>query len=364
MNLQNPVVQNPAPALATTADRIRISVLDRTRERAWDVFVEQHPEASNYHRLVWREVIESSFGHQTFYLVAEMGDTVVGILPLVLMRSRIFGVLLVSLPIFSYGGVCSTLPEAEGLLIERAIEIGRDEGAQSIELRHTAPLRGTRLAEQTHKVSMILDLPSHPDALYHSFKAKLRSQIRRVGRENVAIRQGGAELVPDFYKAFSINMRDLGTPVFSDAFFYAIVNRPACNARLFTVYIDGQVAGGALTTQFKDKIDVTHASVIRRFNPKSPNMVLYWSMLEYACLQGLRRFDFGRSPRDSGTYRFKAQWGAQPTPLYWHYWLPEGRTLSLANPRNPKYAFAIKVWQHFPVWLTRAIGPYIVKSIP
>lgn len=343
---------------------ITVSVLDRRRAFAWHAFVERHAMSSNYHRLVWREVMEEAFGHETIYLLAESDHSVVGVLPLVLMRSRLFGTLLTSMPIFSYGGVLASTPQAESLLLDRAIEIARAARVKFLELRHTDSKPRPDLQEQLHKVSMILDLPEGADALWNSFKAKLRSQIRRAGREGVAVRQGGRELVSDFYKAFSVNMRDLGTPVFAPSFFYSIMDRPACNARIFVVYIDGQVAGGALTTSFRDKIDVTHASVIRRYNPQSPNMILYWSMLEYAGQRGFRRFDFGRSPVGSGTYRFKEQWGARPHPLHWHYWLPEGRKLSLINPHNPKYALAIKLWQRSPVWLTRLVGPYVVRAIP
>lgn len=47
-------------------------------------------------------------------------------------------------------------------------------------------------------------------------------------------------------------------------------------------------------------------------------MLLYWAMLEYACDQGYRQFDFGRSTPGEGTCRFKEQWGAKSHQLYWY----------------------------------------------
>lgn len=51
-------------------------------------------------------------------------------------------------------------------------------------------------------------------------------------------------------------------------------------------------------------------------------------------------------------------------PFSWHYWLRNGGSLPELNPHNPKYELAIKFWQKLPVWLTKIIGPSIVKNMP
>ena len=93
-------------------------------------------------------------------------------------------------------------------------------------------------------------------------------------------------------------------------------------------------------------------------------MLLYWEALKHAIEQGGRRFDFGRSTTDSGTYRFKRQWGAQPTQLYWHYWLPRSAALPALNPDNPKYRLAIRLWQRLPLAVANRLGPRIVRYLP
>jgi lipid II:glycine glycyltransferase (peptidoglycan interpeptide bridge formation enzyme) len=49
-------------------------------------------------------------------------------------------------------------------------------------------------------------------------------------------------------------------------------------------------------------------------------MLLYWEALKLAIATGDKLFDFGRCTIDSGTYRFKNQWGAQACQLHWDYW--------------------------------------------
>ncbi|MDH4062917.1 MAG: peptidoglycan bridge formation protein FemAB, partial [Acidobacteriota bacterium] len=71
----------------------------------WDAFVESCPEASGYHRWRWRYVFERAFGRETAYLLARRDGVVVGVLPLVLFRSALFGRFAVSLPFVNYGGL-------------------------------------------------------------------------------------------------------------------------------------------------------------------------------------------------------------------------------------------------------------------
>ena len=92
-------------------------------------------------------------------------------------------------------------------------------------------------------------------------------------------------------------------------------------------------------------------------------MMLYWTMLEYACDNGLKYFDFGRSSPDEGTYKFKEQWGTIPTVLHWHYIALDGQPISEETSEKSKFEKAIRFWQKIPVPVTKIIGPMIRKHI-
>lgn len=327
----------------------------------WDGYVASRPDATAYHLSPWRDVIHASFGHRTHYLVSR-GDTVTGVLPLCHLKSRLFGNFLVSLPFFNYGGILCSDAKSEQALLEAGIALARDVGASHMELRMTRPLAGG-LTDLQHKVAMILDLPDDPEALWKGFKAKLRSQVKRAEREATDTRFGRAELLDDFYRVFSRNMRDLGTPVYAKAFF-ANVLALCPDSRLCVVSLREQPIAAALVTGFRDRLEIPWASSLRCHNAIGANMLLYWKVLEYACREKFRTFDFGRSSPDSGTYRFKAQWGARPVPFHWHYWLREGTGLPGLSPANPKYRLAIRMWRRLPVAVAEWIGPHIVRSLP
>jgi FemAB-related protein (PEP-CTERM system-associated) len=333
----------------------------------WDAYANRAAGSTLYHLYGWRLVIEQTFGHRTDYLCAvDDSSAVIGILPLVQLHSRMFGNMLVSLPFFNYGGICGESDEVRAALLAAAIGLATERRADFIEIRHEDNSQRWQegLPTKTAKVSMRLELPTLADDLWKALGSKLRSQVQRPRKEGMTAIVGGEELLDDFYAVFSSNMRDLGTPVYPKRFFRNILRQFPGRTWIAGVYSGKRAVASGLLAGFKDRLEIPWASSLREFNRSSPNMLLYWSALEFACTQGYRIFDFGRSTPDEGTYRFKAQWGARPHPLYWYYWLPEGRQMPQVNPANPKYRAAIAVWQHLPVGLTRLIGPGIVKYIP
>ncbi|MFZ3089496.1 MAG: FemAB family XrtA/PEP-CTERM system-associated protein [Nitrospirota bacterium] len=341
-----------------------ISLLREEDKGQWDKYVMETEATNCYHLSGWKDVIERSFGHKTYYLFAEENGVIRGILPLVHMKSLIFGSFMVSLPYFNYGGVCSNSKEIYNQLLNECVRIAKKENVGHIELRHVESIDGS-LPAKTTKVSMRLSLPQNTDELWDSLPSKLRSQIRRPQKEEMYARFGGEDELESFYKVFSLNMRDLGTPVYSKSFFKNILREFPESSRICTVYTrDGQPAASGFLVGFKDILEIPWASSLRSYNSYSPNMLLYWEVLKFACEKGYKLFDFGRSTTGEGTYKFKEQWGAKPVQLYWHYWLKNGGQLPELNPDNPKYQMVIKTWQRLPVGLTKIIGPMIVRNIP
>src|ERR1022692_1488804 len=111
--------------------RVTVSVATESDRDAWDAFVIERSSAnrerqasslgsvSGYHSWAWRQVFEQTLGHECVYLVARLHDRgrVYGILPLVFMKSWIFGRTMTSLPFVNYGGVVAdSSPVARALL--------------------------------------------------------------------------------------------------------------------------------------------------------------------------------------------------------------------------------------------------------
>jgi len=233
-----------------------------------------------------------------------------------------------------------------------------------LELRHCSSISGN-LVEKSHKVTFFLDLPDSEDVLLKSFKAKVRSQIKRPLREDMYAKSGGLELLDNYYKIFSYNMRDLGTPVYSKKFFKSILQNLPDNSKIIIVYSKHKVpVASAFLLMHRDTVEIPWASSLREYNKFSPNMLLYWEVLKFCINNGYKKFDFGRCSPDTGTHRFKKQWGGVEKQLYWHYFLNQKDKLPDLNPNNPRYNLLIKIWQKLPVFATNFIGPHLIKNIP
>ncbi len=312
----------------------------------------------------WLSVLQEGLRHEPYCLEAVRDGRTAGLLPLAFVHSRLFGRFLVSLPYLNTGGVLAADDAVAGALVDRAVTLADALDVRYLELRHETRLSHPALThELTSKAHLRLNLPASTDALWESFKPKVRSQIRKGEKAGLTVHWGAEELLGDFYRVFAHNMRDLGTPVFSRRLFGQILAQFPSQAELCVTRLDGRPIAAALLVHGQGLTEVPSASSLRRYNPTNANMLMYWHLLCRAVERGQGGFDFGRSTIDSTTYRFKRQWGAEPYPAVWQYYVRSG-SISQMRPDNGRYRLLIRLWQHLPVTLSRILGPPIVRGIP
>jgi serine/alanine adding enzyme len=341
---------------------LHIAMCDAAEQDLWEAYVDSSPSATLSHCFRWQRIINRVYGHQSFYVMAQRDSRVCGIVPLFLVKSRLFGTSLTSMPFLDYGGICADDDVIAQLLLEQARGLMQEHEADWIELRQCEPPSGTTTL-RLDKVSLILDLSMGAEALWRSLKATVRNQVRKAIKSGLTASVGGAELLDEFYPVFASNMRDLGSPVHHRAFFAQILAEFGAQARLILV-CDGQRAvGGLVALFFKDTIAVPWASSLRQYFPKCPNNLLYWEAIQYGCAHGCRRFDFGRSSVGSGTYNFKRQWGAEPMQLYWQVLSKNGNHGGNFSADNPRYRVILEAWRRLPLAFTNFLGPHIRKYL-
>jgi serine/alanine adding enzyme len=329
----------------------------------WDAYVAGHPDRCAYHYAAWARVVSRAFGHEAVMLAALTAGRVVGVLPLIVMRSRLFGRFVVSLPYLNQGGLLADDAGAETALISRAIGVSRDAGADYLELRHTRR-HSLNLSDRQHKVAMTLALNSTADQQWQALDRKVRNQVRKGEKSNLTVVGGGEDLIGSFYAVFARNMRDLGTPVFGVRIFDEALKAFPDRCRVFCAQHQGSTVAAAIVHWRGDSLEVIWASALRESNRLSANVLLYWHLVQFAIEQKCTRFEFGRCTPGEGPFQFKRQWGAEPRPLVWEYWHANPSVDHDKSPSNPKYRAAVAVWQRLPLGITTMIGPRIVRSLP
>ncbi len=334
----------------------------------WDAFVRSRPAATLYLLSGWALLVREVFGHEAYFVEARgAGGELVGVLPLVLQKSLLFGGFLTSLPFFNYGGALADTGEIVQLLMEHARSLAQRLRCSYLEFRDV-DLRPGDWGVRTDKVTLLLQLPPDMAALSKKLGSKLRSQVKRADRESPSVRVGGAELLADFYGIFCRTMRDLGTPVYPRRFLAAILERFPQHCVLVIIDRAGQPAAGAFLIIDRDRAEIPWAACREDAKPAGFNMKLYWEVLHAVIERGCSQFDFGRSTVDSGTYRFKRQWGAEPVQLHWHRW---ERSAAPSQPHTPRPAsegkvmrYATAVWKRLPLGMANTLGPLVSPSLP
>lgn len=331
---------------------------------SWRRVVHESTQSSLAHAPEWFQLIQEAYGHHPIYLSAHDGQGRWGVLPAFAVRRPFFGTVVTSMPFLDSGGPCAPSLALARVLVDHLVAEARRIGARLVELRCSEPLSLPVAPIQT-KVNMTLHLQNDPDHVWRHFDKTVRNQVRKAERSGLTIELGGAEKLSAFYDAFVERMRDLGSPVHAPAFLAAVFERFGSQARILLVKKGNQTAGGLVALTFKDRLIVPWATSSKEYFPLCPNMLLYWEAIRMACVEGFRRFDFGRSSRDSGTYRFKAQWGAREEPLFW-YTIPIATTSTTVNcgtDESRTRSLLVSSWRHLPLCVTRQLGPRIRRYL-
>lgn len=329
----------------------------------WDSMLEEMGGSTFCHLGAWRRIMTEVLGHEVHYRVAkDQSGTPVGLLPMIRVRSRFFGSYLLSMPFLSYGGPLGTAA-ARAFLGRHAVEDARRLGVDLLELRARVPIPGD-LTTSHRKLTVLLDLPDSPETLWEDrLKTKVRSQVRRPRKEGMVTRTGLAQLAP-FYSVFAENMRDLGTPVLPERFFRAIREGLPDQVQFCVVEWKGAPVAAGCGFLWGGEFEITWAGSLRRYSRMAPNMLLYWTMMEEAIARGAHTFNFGRCSPDSGTHRFKRQWGGQDHPLPWAHWSPKELTAT-PNPDSGRIIkVATAVWKKLPLGVANRVGPLLSRGLP
>jgi FemAB-related protein (PEP-CTERM system-associated) len=340
---------------------VRVAATGAGPNGTWRQSIDALAATTLAHEPEWLAIITKSYRHTPLYLTGEDERGASGVLPAFIVRRPFFGTVVTSMPFLDSGGPVAASDDLRRALVQRLVAEARDRGARFVELRGTERL-DVPDSPMDSKVNLTLRLPGHADTLWKALDGSVRNQIRKAERSGLSVEVGGSEHLDAFYRIFAARMRDLGSPVHGRPFLAAVFDAFGPRARLVLVRKGHVPVGGLVALTFKQTLAVPWAACLQPYFRLCPNMLLYWETIRTACATGLDRFEFGRSTRGSGTYRFKRQWGAEEQPLFW-YQVATGSD-STRRPRFPGgLNFLTDSWRRLPLGLTRQLGPRIRRYL-
>jgi FemAB-related protein (PEP-CTERM system-associated) len=342
---------------------MKITLLDNKDMKKWDEFIMSSTDGTFGHLSGWTKVYEL-YGYKSFPIaVIDDSDNIRGVLPLFLMKDIIGKKFLISNPFLSYGGICADDENIKKSLILKAQEIAVENNVEYCEIRQLA---GTidNLPSKKDFVAMFLSLEKGEDFIWkNTLEATVRNQIRKAVKSGLIV-DSGEKYFDDFYRVLSINHRDFGTPLHNKMFFRKVLEEFNNNSGIIVVKHHEKVIAGMLYVYCKNVFSEPWASSLREYNKLCPNNMLYWEAIKYACKNGFKYFDFGRSTINCGTYNFKKQWGAEPIQLNYQYSLNKANKIPVHNVHDNRYQLAINVWKKLPMIIVDIIGPRVVRYLP
>jgi FemAB-related protein (PEP-CTERM system-associated) len=326
----------------------------------WEHFVAACPEATFFHRAAWRGVLARTFGHRPYFLYAEDGEDIRGVLPLARQRSLLLGDALVSTPFCVYGGVAAADDEVRAALEQAAVELGERLGVAHVEFRNLVPRRDDWIRRASH-ATFRKTIETDPAKNLLAIPRKQRAEVRK-GMERKLL-AGPGESADACWELYASSVHRHGTPVYARRYFHDLKAAFGRDCEFFFVHRDGHEAASLLNFYFRDEVLPYYAGSSGAGRDGEVHPYMYWALMNHAAARGARLFDFGRSPVNSGGYAFKQNFGFEPQPLAYEYRLVRSKHAPDADPKSPKYALMVNTWRRLPRWLANTLGPWAARQI-
>ena len=339
---------------------MNINLLNNEYFAKWNEYVDQHPEATICQRAEWKMVLEQVYGFDTYYFFVEENGVIKGILPLARAKTLFFGDNLISTPFCVYGGVCADNDEIKSLLRKKAIAQAKELKLGYVELRDSV-LGNDNWHVKEHYYTFRKEIDSDPDVNMKNIPRKQRAMIRKGIDAGLESRINNN--VDDFYRVYSVNMRNLGTPVYPKKYFQTLMKVFADNCNILMVYKNDVAISGVFSFYFRNTVLPYYGGGLpdaRRFKAYD---FMYWELMQNACARGISCFDFGRSIIGAGSFSFKKNWGFEPERLYYQQYMINAKESPDISPLDKKYQRYIAVWKRLPLFLANKIGPIISKGL-
>ncbi|MEO7246658.1 MAG: FemAB family XrtA/PEP-CTERM system-associated protein, partial [Rubrivivax sp.] len=258
-------------------------------------------------------------------------------------------------------GVAADDDVAAQALEAEAERIARSLGVQHLELRQLERQHAGWPRQElyvTFRKAILPDEEANLLAIPRKQRAMVRKGIQR------GLTSHFDDGVDRFFALYADNVHRHGTPALPRRYFEALRRVFGDDCSVLTVAApDGGALSSVLSFRFRDEILPYYAGDAEAARDFAANDFKYWELMRWACGQGLKTFDYGRSKVGTGPYAFKKNWGFEPQPLHYEYRLYKRDAVPQNNPANAKYKLMIEAWRRLPLGVANWLGPYVVRSL-
>lgn len=354
--------------------KIKIEYASEVDRELWDTFVENNAFSAPYHLWGFGETFSLTYGYKRYYLIArDENNNTIGVFPLIFIKSRLFGSKLISLPFCEYGGpLSSNIKNSKTMImafIDEILNIASKLNIDYLEIRNSI-LNGEWFEDRGFKIikkylTFQINLSVDKKRLWGSLDRKTRNAIRKAMKANIDIFDFTIDDKNNLKKYFLLYLqieKKLGSPPHSFKLFTNLLATKKSIKLLMAEY-KGEPAGGVIVFYNKKGIYWWNGVSNSKFKNLNVTNLLLWKIIEWGNENGFSFLNLGRTRKGTGVYHFKKGLGGEEI-FYtdYVYPLPNKKVVSL-DPTKGIYKYLTKFWSHLPLFISRSLGPRIIKQI-
>jgi CelD/BcsL family acetyltransferase involved in cellulose biosynthesis len=291
--------------------------IDPFADARWLAFLEGAQGASIFHHPAWLKVLRETYDYSPICLAAIEADSLVGLLPLMEVRSWLTGNRAVCLPFSDMCGAVVQNESALRALLRCAEELRNDRAWKYVEIRDSgvSDRFGTVARYKLHRTL----LGGDPEALFRTLSQQSRRKLRKAEKVGVSVeRRTDPEALRAFIQLNALTRRKHGVPPQPDSFFWNIerIILKAGLGFIGTATLEGRIVATAVFLHWKNTIVYKFGASDEEALSAAANYSVMWDAMRWGCEHDFSLFDFGRSDlRNEGLLQFKKGWGSQESDL-------------------------------------------------
>jgi FemAB-related protein (PEP-CTERM system-associated) len=288
-----------------------------------------------------------------------------GVLPLMRVPALPRGENLLSMPYGVYGGPLGDDDEVERELVLAAQREAERLRVGRLELRCLHACEGAPpLARSELYSTFVRDLPGTVEQVLAQMPKKARAEARKARDRHGLELVEGPWYVEDLARLFTLNKRELGSPSLPSRMFRVLLDELGDDAHVHLVLRGREPLMAVMSFVYQGTLLAYYAGNRPGSDREySASNYMYMALQEWAVERRFARFDFGRSRRDSGAFRFKQHQGFEPAPLPYGYHLVTKKSLPALTPSNPRTAWLRQLWSRLPLPVVEHLSPPLARYL-
>ncbi|MGA1791513.1 MAG: lipid II:glycine glycyltransferase FemX [bacterium] len=291
-------------------DILESGEIDAHLDRHFSEFIKESDNGTIFHAVGWNQIVQQIFQTRLYLLLARNKETLLGFMPVHLIRIDSRRVNAYSPPgsyevpyggpVFRKGLSYEDCSNILNVLLDATARIGK---GISIHL-HTSPnsaLIGNTYSKDSRicETGLVFLEPSLDD-IWMGLQTMRRRNVRKAKKNGVVLQWGGCELLDHYYPMVQELSRKTGITMQPKSYYHSVLSHfsPHDEARLYLTQYNGEYLSGGIFLRFGKKGYYWHGAAYAHGERLGQNELIHWSVIEWLKESGCSMYDMVVIERD------------------------------------------------------------------